>query len=403
MLANIGGFLGVSLITRQSAIERAQAALFVDAFRFDDAAQFWRRTANVPDLVTLAARFLGRERASAAFASFARTRGDDPATTVQADAEMVLFGERLLAGVVGAASARVLVSAVVEEEPLGIDEVMRILDETSRVIEANRRLEEKSLALETATNELKQANARLQVLDRLKDDFIATVNHELRTPLTSIRTFSEILRDHPGLPESERQDFLRVVVTETERLTRLINQLLDLSKIESEDAPPAMVPIDLAAVAAECAAAMRQVFAANRVTLRLDLGEAPAWTSGDRDRLVQVVVNLLGNAAKFSPRGSGRVTLSLAGGDDTVELVVADNGPGIQVADREAVFERFRQVGDTMTAKPGGAGLGLAICRQIIEQHGGRIWVEGEVGKGAVFKVRLARSEPADERTAAAE
>jgi signal transduction histidine kinase len=403
MLANIGGFLGVSLITRQSAIERAQAALFVDAFRFDDAAQFWRRTANVPDLVTLAARFLGRERASAAFASFARTRGDDPATTVQADAEMVLFGERLLAGVVGAASARVLVSAVVEEEPLGIDEVMRILDETSRVIEANRRLEEKSLALETATNELKQANARLQVLDRLKDDFIATVNHELRTPLTSIRTFSEILRDHPGLPESERQDFLRVVVTETERLTRLINQLLDLSKIESEDAPPAMVPIDLAAVAAECAAAMRQVFAANRVTLRLDLGEAPAWTSGDRDRLVQVVVNLLGNAAKFSPRGSGRVTLSLAGGDDTVELAVADNGPGIQVADREAVFERFRQVGDTMTAKPGGAGLGLAICRQIIEQHGGRIWVEGEVGKGAVFKVRLARSEPADERTAAAE
>jgi Na+/proline symporter/nitrogen-specific signal transduction histidine kinase len=401
MLANIGGFIGVSLVTRQSAIERAQAALFVDTFRFDDAAQFWRRTANVPDLVTLAARFLGRERASAAFASFARTRGDDPATTVQADAEMVLFGERLLAGVVGAASARVLVSAVVEEEPLGIDEVMRILDETSRVIEANRRLEEKSLALETATNELKQANARLQVLDRLKDDFIATVNHELRTPLTSIRTFSEILRDHPGLPESERQDFLRVVVTETERLTRLINQLLDLSKIESEDAAPAMMPIDLAAVASECAAAMRQVFAANRVTLRLDLGEGPAWTSGDRDRLVQVVVNLLGNAAKFSPRGSGRVTLALAGDDDAVELAVADNGPGIHVADRDAVFERFRQVGDTMTAKPGGAGLGLAICRRIIEQHGGRIWVEGEAGRGAVFKVRLARAEPAAQRTAA--
>ena len=123
---------------------------------------------------------------------------------------------------------------VLSPTDIGIDEVMRILDETSRVIEANRRLEDKSRALEDATAELKQANARLQVLDRLKDDFVATVNHELRTPLTSIRTFSEILRDHPDLPPGERQDFLHVVVTETERLTRLINQLLDLSAVDPQ-------------------------------------------------------------------------------------------------------------------------------------------------------------------------
>ena len=153
-----------------------------------------------PISMSLAARFLGRERAAAAFASWARTRGVDPATAVQADAETVLFYERLLAGVIGAASARVLVGAVVEEEPLGVDEMMRILDETSRVIEANRQLEDKSRALEAATAELREANARLQVLDRLKDDFVATVNHELRTPLASIRAFSEILRDHPDLP-----------------------------------------------------------------------------------------------------------------------------------------------------------------------------------------------------------
>jgi signal transduction histidine kinase len=381
----------------------------VDAFRFDDAAQIWRRTAHLPDLVSLAARFLGRERATAAFAGWARTRGVDPDTTMLADAEMVLFGERLLAGVVGAASARVLVSAVVEEEPLGIDEVMRILDETSRVIEANRQLEEKSRALEAATSELKEANSRLQVLDRLKDDFVATVNHELRTPLTSIRTFSEILRDHPDLPLSERQEFLRVVVTETERLTRLINELLDLSKIEAGGATPAMIPVDLAAVANECAAAMAQVFAANRVKLRLDLGNAPAWTTGDRDRLVQVIVNLLGNAAKFSPAGRGRVTLGIGGAREAVELFVADNGPGIRPADREIVFERFRQVGDALTDKPGGAGLGLAICRRIIAQHGGDIWVEGDPGQGAIFRVRLPRADaptangptPAKERQAA--
>jgi signal transduction histidine kinase len=400
MVANIGGFLGVSLVTRQTPIERAQATLFVDAYRFDDAAQIWRRTAHLPDLVSLAARFLGRERATAAFDGWTRSRGVDPATTVEADAEMVLFGERLLAGVVGAASARVLVGAVVEEEPLGIDEVMRILDETSRVIEANRRLEDKSRALESATTELRQANARLEALDRLKDDFIATVNHELRTPLTSIRTYSEILREHPDLSLAERQDFLRVVVTESERLTRLINQLLDLSRIESKDVSAAMVPVDLGAIAVDCAAAMRQVFATNRVALTLDVDDEPVWTIGDRDRLVQVVVNLLGNAAKFSPPGKGRVTLGVRSDAETVELYVADNGPGIDPQDRDVVFERFRQVGDTLTGKPGGAGLGLAICRRIVLQHGGEIWIDGNKGEGAIFRARLPRA-AAPERAAA--
>ena len=401
MLVNIGAFLGVSLLTRQSAIERAQAALFVDAFRFDDAAQIWRRTAYLPDLVSLAARFLGRDRANAAFAGWARTRGVDAATALHADAEMVLFGERLLAGVVGAASARVMVSAVVDEEPLGVDEVMSILDETSRLIEANRRLEDKSRELEDATASLREANARLQVLDRLKDDFVATVNHELRTPLTSIRTFSEILRDHPELPIAERQDFLRVVVTETERLTRLINQLLDLSKVEATDSGVAMAVLDLAPIAAHCATSMRQVFAANRIELALDLGDEAAWILGDRDRLVQVVVNLLANAAKFSAPGHGKVTLGLSRDADAVELFVADNGPGVPPADREIIFERFRQSGDPLTDKPGGVGLGLAISRRIVAQHGGRIWVEDNVGDGAIFKIRFAPAGPNAQRAAA--
>ncbi len=390
LLANIGCLIGVSSLTSQGPIERAQAALFVDAFRYNDAAQIWRRTAPLPDLVSLVARFLGRERAVAAFRSAGTAPGEN-ATTERADAEMVLFGERLLAGVVGAASARVLVSAVVEEEPLGVEEVMRILDETSRVIEANRRLEEKSRALEAATAELKEANSRLRVLDRLKDDFVATVNHELRTPLTSIRTFSEILRDHPDLPLAERREFLGIVVGETERLTRLINELLDLSKIEAAGLPPSLPPVDLGEVLRECAAAMGKVFAANKVDLTLNLGDQPAWVSGDRDRLVQVGVNLLGNAAKFSAPVGGEVTVSLGGDAESVELSVADNGPGVAPADREIVFERFRQVGDTLTGKPKGAGLGLAICKRIVAQHGGRIWVEGEAGSGAVFKVLLRR------------
>ena len=231
LLANLGAVVGVSMLERQRPVDRAHAALFVDADNPADAAQIWRRTALIPDLNLLASRFLGRERTDAAFAGWAEGRGLDPATAVRADAETVLFYERLLASAIGTASARVLVGAVVEEEPLGVEEVMRILDETSRVLEANRALEEKSEALEAATAELRRANERLQELDRLKDDFVATVNHELRTPLASIRAFSEILRDRVDIAEVDRQEFLRVIVAESERLTRLIGQMLDLSKI----------------------------------------------------------------------------------------------------------------------------------------------------------------------------
>ena len=390
LLANFGALLGVSMLGRQRAVERAQAALFVDADNSGEAAQIWRRTALIPDLHALATRFLGRDRTDAAFASWAGDRGLDPATAVQADAETVLFYERLLASVIGAASARVLVGAIVEEEPLGVDEVMRILDETQRVLEANRNLEEKSLALQAATAELQEANTRLKELDRLKDDFVATVNHELRTPLASIRAFSEILRDHPQLGDSERLEFLAIVIAESERLTRLIGQLLHLSKIEATGTMPVRSElVDLNAVVRESSAAMRQVFAGANVALDIDIAPGSAQVIGDHDRLVQVLINLLGNAVKFSPRGAGRATLSLRTADGEVELAVADNGPGIRPADRDAVFDRFRQLGDALGDKPEGVGLGLAISQRIVTQHGGRIWIEDNEGGGAVFKIRL--------------
>jgi len=185
------------------------------------------------------------------------------------------------------------------------------------------------------------------------------------------------------------------VVTESERLTRLINQLLDLSKIEATGSMPAeSAPVDLAAVAYESAAAMQQVFAERRVKLRTEVEADPAFVVGDHDRLVQVIINLLGNAAKFSPSVRGKAALRLRRIGEELELSVADNGHGIRAEDREVVFERFQQLGDTMRDKPQGAGLGLAISRRIVTQHGGRIWVEAAEGGGAIFKIRL-RGAPA--------
>src|SRR5262245_34899147 len=393
MLLNIAGIVGVSLFVEQSALERSQAALFVDYWRGAgrEEGRLWRGTAKVADLVQLVGRFLGEAQTREAFDAEARRRGRDPAA-LAADAETVRLAERLLAGAIGSASARVMVASVVHEEPIGTEEVMRILDETSQAIEYSRRLEQQSRALEATTAELRRANERLRELDRLKDDFVSTVSHELRTPLTSIRSFSEILLDNPALEQHKRQQFLRIIVTESERLTRLINDMLDLAKIEAGKLEWHMERVSASEVAREAATALGQLFRDKNVKLEAHLLDGVSTIIADRDRLFQVVVNLLSNAVKFSPRGVGLVTLTVENDADGVRLSVADNGPGIAPSDREAIFERFRQVGDTLTAKPEGSGLGLAISRMIIEHFGGRAWVEDAPSGGALFRVWLPRA-----------
>jgi len=392
MLFNITGIVGVSLFVEQSALERSQAALFVDYWRGAgrEEGRLWRGTAQISDLVQLVGRFLGEAQTRQTFDAEARRRGRDPAA-LAADAETVRLAERLLAGAIGSASARVMVASVVHEEPIGTEEVMRILDETSQAIEYSRRLEQQSRALEATTAELRRANERLRELDRLKDDFVSTVSHELRTPLTSIRSFSEILLDNPTLEQQQRQEFLRIIVTESERLTRLINDMLDLAKIEAGKLEWHMQPVSASEVAREAAAAMGQLFRDKRVKLEVKLTDALSSTIADRDRLFQVIVNLLSNAVKFSPGDVGLVALTVENETDGVRLSVADNGPGVAPNQREAIFERFRQVGDTLTSKPEGSGLGLAISRMIIEHFGGRTWVEDGPGGGAIFRVWLPR------------
>ena len=222
----------------QSADEHRQASVFVDVFKQTGeagGARFWRGTASVPELLQPAGA-LPRRRAARTLRSreYARAQGLRwPDDALVADAELVHYVEVQLAGAIGAASARVMVASVVKEEALTIDEVREILDEASQVVVYSHQLEQKSRELEAATAELREANERLKELDRLKDDFVSTVTHELRTPLTSIRAFSEILLDDPDVEPAQRKKFLGIITKEAERLTRLINQVLDLAKIES--------------------------------------------------------------------------------------------------------------------------------------------------------------------------
>jgi Na+/proline symporter/signal transduction histidine kinase len=397
MLANVGLYVGVSLFTRESAAEHSQAALFVDAFREPgEGSRFWRGSASVEALESLLARFLGPDRARQAVAGHAAEHAPQSADGRQADAELVHHVETLLAGSIGAASARVMIASVVEEEPLGIEEVMDILDETSQVIAYSRELEQKSHELEAASAELQAANRRLRELDRLKDDFVSTVTHELRTPLTSMRAFAEILLDNPELPQPQRDRFLHIVVEEIERLTRLINQVLDLSKIQSGRAEWDIAAVDLSEVVEESATATAQLLADRKAKLQVRVPKELPSVPADRDRVKQVLLNLLSNAAKFCDDERGRVAVELAVEDGAVRVDVRDNGPGIDPEDQEVIFDRFRQGGQTMTERPPGTGLGLPISREIIRQLGGELWVESAPGEGSTFSFVLPRAGPGE-------
>jgi Na+/proline symporter/nitrogen-specific signal transduction histidine kinase len=406
LVVNLGLYIGVSLVTTQSIIERSQANQFVDIFnRAQRGERIWRGRATIADLRGLLLRFIGEERADAAFRRFERTHDRRLPDNQPADAEIVAYCERQLAGAIGASSARIMVASVLREEMHDIDGVMQILDEASQLVVYSRRLETKSRELEAATDELRAANERLKELDKLKDDFVSTVSHELRTPLTSIRSFSEIVQDNPELDVEQRNQFLRIVVSESERLTRLINDILDLAKMEAGQGDWVMVELAPGVIIEQAIAATSSLFARDNVALEVDIAADLPTVFADADRLTQVVVNLLANAVKFRDSAQGHVGLTARIEKGWLRVDVSDNGPGIPEQDRERIFERFQQAGNTLTSKPTGTGLGLPISRQIVRYFGGDVWVASKPGEGTRFSFNIppAAASPARRHTPTAQ
>ena len=249
--------------------------------------------------------------------------------------------------------------------------------------DANRQLAERASAIE-------EMNGRLQRLQAQKDDFVSTVSHELRTPLTSIRSFSEILLKHDDAEPAVRREFLEIINKESERLTRLVNNVLDLARIEAGEARLDVSEFDLREVAADAAASMSGTAAEKQVAIRRDIGSVARILWADRDKIQQIVMNLLSNAIKFSKNG-GEVDLVVkeASRPGRIEISVVDQGPGIAPSELERVFEKFRQAGEPAGARTSGTGLGLAISREIAKLHGGRIWAENVLKGGSRFRVEL--------------
>ncbi|MDI4657685.1 sensor histidine kinase [Xanthobacter autotrophicus] len=396
LLVNVALFVGLSLWRAPSGREASQALLFVDVFARGHATAtagaadpvFWRGRARPADLMALASRLLGPDAARQIFADHAHESGVAVGTDLTADARLVDKVERRLAGAVGSASARVLVAAVAEEEPLSPADVMEILNEASQLRVYALALEEKSRSLEIASAELSAANAQLRTLDELKDDFVSSVTHELRTPLTAIRALSELMLDAPDMEEAQRQDFLAIIVGESERLGRLVNQVLDMAKLESGHGEWHNADVDMRRLARDAVTATTELARGRGAQIVFEAPEAVPLLRADPDRLTQVMLNLISNAVKFVPAEGGRIIVSLHVDGDGLVVRVKDNGPGVPQGERDTIFEKFRQGGDALT-RPPGTGLGLPISRRIVDHFGGRMWLENQDGSGACFAFRL--------------
>jgi len=390
ILINVSVYIAVSVLSRPRIIEHTQAALFVDVFRYSGEtgdSLFRRGTVNLPDLRSLLTRFLGKTKADEALSGYAEIHNINWDDYLTADADLVGHAEKLLTGAVGSASARIMVSSVVKEEPLGIEEVLNILDETRQVIAYSRELEK-------ATAELKKANLRLQELDRLKDDFISTVTHELRTPLTAVRSLAEILNSNPNIDAPRLENFTGIIIKESDRLIRLVSQILDYEKIESSQLDWVVTSLDFRKVIKDAVSSTRQLIHDKNITIDLDLARDVPTISGDGDRLVQVMVNLLSNAVKFCDPDRGMIAVRLRGADEHLLVEVQDNGIGIKTADLGKIFQPFHQIKNPTLGRPGGTGIGLTITKRIIDFHHGRIWVDSEPGKGAMFTFTLPINRP---------
>lgn len=380
-------FIGISLNGRRSSEEIYQAEIFVNIRRFAQTSEntsAWRGTAYMHDISALLARFIGETRAVNLIQGFALRNRIPLDQQQKADSRLVIYTEKILAGVIGSASARVVVRSVTKEEEIRIEELLSILQESKQIIDLNKELRKKSSELTKATEELRLANDRLLNMDAVKDEFLYTITHELRTPMTSIRAMSEILHDNPDMDSEERQQFLSGIVRETERLTHLITQVLNLEKYESGRQELNIADLDIRRLIEEALFSVKTIAEVRRIGFVMTNNIADTHVRGDKDLLMQVAMNLLSNAIKFAPdRTDVRITLRTD--RNTLCIGVHDQGKGVAPEFHEKIFDKFFQAKNQQLQKPEGSGLGLAISRKIIEMHKGRLWVESEPGHGAAF------------------
>ncbi|KQZ13385.1 sodium:solute symporter [Mesorhizobium sp. Root554] len=383
MTVNTALLVIVSLLREPTPLTRFQATLFIDIFRRQTESELGviRRTARVSELRQIADRILGPVESVSLF-----DKGDVEPAVIASD-ELITLVETRLAANVGAASARSLVSRVVTSETISVDELKRLAGEAEQIRAYSAELESKSRQIEATAAELAEANDRLREIDVQKDEFLSQVSHEVRTPMTSIRSFSEILLKNRDLDESRKLHFLGIIQSESFRLTRLLDGILDLNFLEPGTQTWEVTVFDPETAIDQAIETCEPLARAAGVRIKRGRRSRNARVLGSRDRLTQVFINLVSNAIKHNTSANPEVVVTgAAGRKGFYEARVTDNGPGIPLKDRELIFTKFFR---GQKARQGGVGLGLPISRQIVERFGGDLSCTSAKTKGAEFVVRL--------------
>jgi len=387
MTLNITFFVLGSLLSTPRPLERIQSSQFVDVFRLDKSTGSYlvSRSATSEDLFTLAQRILGVDPAQRLFSEMAMLQGKAHGLPDATD-NLVQTLERELAGSVGAASAHAMVSQIAGGGTVSVDELMKIADETAQIVEYSQQLENQSHRLEQAMQELRAANAQLTEMGAQKDAFLSQVSHELRTPMTSIRSFSEILHDSENLDMQDAKRFLGIIQDESVRLTRLLDEILDLSHLESGRGQLLLEPVAVQVAIEKSLNATGALLEEAEICVENTLPKLPVMVMANFDRLAQVFINLISNTVKYGRGENPKLEISVTVSEKTAIVTMADNGPGIAEADRKKVFEKFARLSEASLA--GSAGLGLPISREIMRNLKGNLTIKPS-RSGAVFEVSI--------------
>lgn len=384
LLLNASGFCIVSLATFPSPLERLQAAQFVNVFDHSVGPRGWTGSiGQSEDLMIMSQRILGAQQAQDLFHREAEAQGQRGYLPEPSPAFLDRL-ERELSGSVGAATAHAMIGQIVGGSSVSVEDLLAVADESAQLLEYSSKLEAKSAELSKTARQLREANAKLTQLSLQKDAFLSQVSHELRTPMTSISAFSEILRDTDGLDEAEKTRYATIIHDEALRLTRLLNDLLDLSVLES-----GQVSLNtrdgLLSEVLDRAEAAALAGSDGPLLVRRQRDDERFALQTDLDRLAQVFINLISNAQKYCNAERPELRIKVRAVSDRLLIDFVDNGSGIPPDSRSVIFEKFTRVSGE---KAGGAGLGLAISREIMQRLDGNVsYLPGK--SGGAFRVML--------------
>ena len=382
ILVNSLLFAIISVSSKGDYRERNYAEIYVDIDHYiqnHEGAYIWRGKANVSDIEKILVRFLGERKTKQAIKIF-NLKYNITDETNTADARLIKFSENLLAGRIGTASAKILVEGVTKEDKISLLEVLKILEESKENITLNRKLTEQSRQLRRLSEDLQIANYSLIEKDKQKDDFLDSVAHELRTPITAIRAAGEILLDDDEIPTEIKKDFLGNIISESDRLNEIINDILYLDKLENGNIKLNIQENNIIETYQKALKPITHLMQKKNIHLsEIDLLNQKMYFY-DEARIIQVFQNILGNAYKFT-ENDGMIQTKFQEVDHKLKISIFNTGKKVPEEDIELIFDKFYQSKNQNIRKPVGTGLGLAICKKIIDAHQGKIYAENkEIG-----------------------